>query len=140
MQNSYCQTLTGSLLSSSVVSDSLPPRGQQPARLLCPWGFSRQEDWSGLPFPPPGDLPNRGIKPRSPALQADSLPSEPPGKPQDSGSLRGVEQVSSEISLSSHLEPFLYCSLYRRLHFKKFSVVFESVTNPVFLKLRVLLS
>ena len=43
--------------------------------------FSRQEHWSGLPCPPPGDLPNPGIKPRSPALQADSLPSEPPGKP-----------------------------------------------------------
>ena len=44
-------------------------------------GFSRQEYWSGLPCPPPGDLPNPGIKPRSPALQADSLPSELPGKP-----------------------------------------------------------
>ena len=42
--------------------------------------FSRQEYWSGLPFPPPGDLPDPGIKPQSPALQADSLPSEPPGK------------------------------------------------------------
>ena len=42
--------------------------------------FPRQEYWSGLPFPSPGDLPNPGIKPRSPALQADSLPSEPPGK------------------------------------------------------------
>ena len=41
-------------------------------------GFSRQEYWSGLPFPSPGDLPNPGIKPGSPALQADSLPSEPP--------------------------------------------------------------
>ena len=39
-------------------------------------GFSRQEYWSGLPFPSPGDLPNRGIEPRSPALQADPLPSE----------------------------------------------------------------
>ena len=45
-------------------------------------GFSRQEYWSGLPFPSPGDLPNLGIEPRSPALQADALPSEPPGKPQ----------------------------------------------------------
>ena len=45
-------------------------------------GLSRQEYWSGLPFPPPGDLPNPGIKPKSLALQADSLPSEPPGKPQ----------------------------------------------------------
>ena len=44
-------------------------------------GFSRQEDWSGLPCPPPGDLPNPGIKLRSPALQVDSLPSEPPGMP-----------------------------------------------------------
>ena len=43
--------------------------------------FSRQEYWSGLPFPFPGDLPNSGIKPGSPTLQADSLPSEPPGKP-----------------------------------------------------------
>ena len=43
--------------------------------------FSRQEYWSGLPFPSPGDLPNPGIEPRSPALQADSLPSEPLGEP-----------------------------------------------------------
>ena len=45
-------------------------------RLLCSWGFSRQEYWGGLPCPPPGDLPNPGIKPRSPALQVDSLLSE----------------------------------------------------------------
>ena len=44
-------------------------------------GFSRQEYWSGLPFPSPGDLPNPGIEPRSPTLQADALTSEPPGKP-----------------------------------------------------------
>ena len=43
--------------------------------------FSRQEYWSGLPFPSPGDLPNPGIEPRSPALEADALTSEPPGKP-----------------------------------------------------------
>ena len=42
-------------------------------------GFSRQEYWSGLPFPSPGDLPNPGIEPRSLALQADALTSEPPG-------------------------------------------------------------
>ena len=40
-------------------------------------GFSRQEYWSGLPFPSPGDLPDPGIKPRSPALEADALTSEP---------------------------------------------------------------
>ena len=44
-------------------------------------GFSRQEYWSGLLFPAPGDLPNPGIEPRSPALRADTLPSEPRGKP-----------------------------------------------------------
>ena len=60
---------------------SLWPHGLQPTRLLCPWGLSRQEYWSGLPCPPPGDLPNPGIKPRSPELQADSLPSDLPGKP-----------------------------------------------------------
>ena len=51
-----------------------------------PWAiqsmeFSRPEYWSGQPFPSPGDLPNPGIEPRSPALQADSLPAEPPEKP-----------------------------------------------------------
>ena len=43
--------------------------------------FSRPEYWSGLPFPSPGDLPNPGIVSRSPALQAGSSPSQPPGKP-----------------------------------------------------------
>ena len=42
--------------------------------------FSRQEYWSGLPFPSPGHLPDSGIEPGSPALQADALLSEPPGK------------------------------------------------------------
>ena len=42
-------------------------------------GFSRREYWSGLPFPSPGDLSDPGIEPESPASQADSLPSEPPG-------------------------------------------------------------
>ena len=69
------------VLSCSVMSDSLWPHGLQPTRLLCPWGFSRQEHWSGLPCPPPRDLPKPGIKPRSPALQTNSLLSEPPEKP-----------------------------------------------------------
>ena len=68
------------VLSDSVVSDSLWPHGLQLIRLLCLWGFSRQEFWHGLPCPPPGDLPNPGIEPRSPTLQVDSLLSEPPGK------------------------------------------------------------
>ena len=69
------------MLSRSVMSDSLRPCGLYPARLLCPWGFSRPEYWSGLPCPPPRDLPNPGIEPRSPTLKADSLPSDPLGKP-----------------------------------------------------------
>ena len=44
-------------------------------------GFPRQEDWSGLPFPSPGDLPDPGVERRSPTLQADSLLSEPPERP-----------------------------------------------------------
>ena len=61
----------------SVMSGSLRPYGLQPARLLCPWGFSRQEYWRGLPCPPPGNLPDPGTEPMSPALRADSLPLEP---------------------------------------------------------------
>ena len=59
-------------------------------------GFSRQEYWSGLPFPSPGDLPgpNPGIEPRSPAWQADALSSEPPGK---------VQILAPVLSLASHL-------------------------------------
>ena len=52
-----------------------------PTSLLCLWGFSRQEYWSGWSCPPTGDLPNPGIKPMSPTLGVDSLSSEPPGKP-----------------------------------------------------------
>ena len=63
------------------MSDSLRPHGLQPTRLLCPWKFSRLEYWSELPCPLPGDLPNPEVEPRSPTLPADSLPSEPPGKP-----------------------------------------------------------
>ena len=57
------QTISRAVLSRSVISDSSWPRGLQPARLLCSWGFSRQEYWSGSPCPPPGDLPNPGIDP-----------------------------------------------------------------------------
>ena len=57
--------------------------------------FSRPEYWCGQPFPSPGDLPNPGIKPRSPTLQADSLPAEPQGKP------RGTEVDSKSEGFSS---------------------------------------
>ena len=67
----------------------------QLSNFLTPWtlahqaplstGFSRQEYWNGLPCPPPGDHPNPGIKPWFPTLQTDPLPSEPPGKPKNTG-------------------------------------------------------
>ena len=65
------------------------------AWLLCLWGFSRQEHWSGLPCPPPGNLPNPEIEPRSPALQVDSSLSEPPGKPKNTrvGSLTLLQGI-----------------------------------------------
>ena len=72
---------TDSWVSCSVVPDSCDQWSvtcQGPLSLE----FSRQEYWSGLPFPYAGDLPNLRIEPRSPTLQADSLPSEPRGKPQ----------------------------------------------------------
>ena len=59
-------------------------------------GFSRQDYWSELPFPSPGDLPNPGIKPRSPELRADSLPSEPSGKPSaENGDLDARREVGT---------------------------------------------
>ena len=67
------------MLSRSVVSNSVSPwtaAHQVPLSV----GFSRQEYWNGLPFPSPGDLPQPGIEPGSPALQVDFLPSKPPGK------------------------------------------------------------
>ena len=71
-------------------------------------GFSRQEYWSGLPFSSPGDLPDPRIEPGSPALQTDSLPSEPPGKPKeetatlngrDATMTKGVQAESYQLGL-----------------------------------------
>ena len=72
--------LNAMLCCCSVMSNSLWPLT---VGCQAPWSmeFSRREYWSGLPCPPPGDLPNPATEPRSPALQVDSLPSEPPGKP-----------------------------------------------------------
>ena len=63
------------------MSDSLRPHGLWPTRLLSPWDFPGKSTGNGLPFPSPGDLPNPGVEPGSPALQADTLLPEPPGKP-----------------------------------------------------------
>ena len=63
-------------------------------------GFSRQECWSGMSFPSTGDLPGPGIKPRSPSLQADALPSEPPGKPLAKCKSVSVRYYFTPISLA----------------------------------------
>ena len=88
-----------SMFSCSVVSDSATPWTavcQAPLSI----GFSRQEYLSGLPCTPPGDLPNPGIEPRSPALQEDSLPTEPPGKPHNFGLFLCI------CGVCAHVHPF----------------------------------
>ena len=75
-------------------------------------GFSRQEYWSGLLCPSPGDLTNPGIEPMSPALQADSLPSEPPGKLWKLKTIR-----SSYIQISEYIFPFSHQNVYTLSHF-----------------------
>ena len=70
--------------------------------------FSRLEYWSGWPFPSPGDLPNPGIKPKSPTLPADSLPAEPQRKPKNTGvgSLSLLQQIFPTQELNWG---FLHC-------------------------------
>ena len=66
-------------------------------------GFSRQEYWSGLPFPSPGDLPDPGIEPGSPALEADALTSEPPGKKKNKKDYAELDQAETFIHSFIHL-------------------------------------
>ena len=100
--------------SCSVVSDTLQSPGLYMASLLGPGGFSRQEYWCRLLCPPPGDLPNPGIKPRSPALQADSLLSEPIGKPNVNGNwLKSM--INSSFSFS-HKSIWTFNSTFLYLH------------------------
>ena len=77
------------------MSDSCDPINcSPPGTSVHGMGFSRQEYWSGLPFPSPWVLPDTGIKPRSPVLQADTLLTEPPGKPQRVVSMSNFGQPS----------------------------------------------
>ena len=85
--------------------------------------FSRPEYWSGLPFPSPGDLPNPGIDPRSPALQVDYLPLEPQGKPKNTGvgSLSLLQQIFPIQELNQgllHCRWILYQLSYQGSPFK----------------------
>ena len=71
-----CESESEVAQSSPTLCDPMDCSYQAPLSM----GFSRQQYWSGLPFPSPGDVPNPGIEPGSPSLQTDTLPSEPPGK------------------------------------------------------------
>ena len=91
------------------MSNSLQSHGLLPTRLLRPWDFpgvleeyysTFQEYWSGLPFPSPGNLPDPGIESGSPALQADTSPSEPPRKPSTFRLLQITPQIWIYKSLS----------------------------------------
>ena len=102
-------------------------------------GFSRQPYWSGVPCPPPGDLPNPGIKPRSPALQADSLLSESPGKPKNTGMgslslLQGIFQTQGSNPGLQHCRQILYHLSHQgnppgRTRLSPLPDVFNSVTS-----------
>ena len=96
----------------------LQPHGLLPTRLLCPWGFSKREYWNGLPCLPAWNLPYPGIKPRSPALQADSLPAEPPEKPKSPGVgslslLQGIFLTQESKQCLLHCRQILYQLRYQ---------------------------
>ena len=80
LKDVLCMGIPLLLFSHSVVSDSVIA-WTVACQAILSMGFSRQDYWRRLPVPSPGDLPDPGIEPKSPALQADSLPSKPPGKP-----------------------------------------------------------
>ena len=97
-------------VSFSVLSDSFWPHGLYVAcQAPLSMEFSRQEYWNGLPCPSSGDLPDAGIKPRSSALQADSLLSEPPGKPKLDGilSLLNMRKLGRRRSIIWSMCPFV---------------------------------
>ena len=86
--------------------------------LLFAWEFFRQEHGSGLPYPPSGDLPNPRLEPRCPAMQSDSLPSEPPGKPMNTGLvilslLQGIFLTQESNWGLLHCRQFLYQLSYQ---------------------------
>ena len=91
-------------------------------------GFSRPEYWSGLPFRPPEDLPDSGIKPRPPTLQADSLPSEPPGKPGVSFSVLTEDKCPVKVDSSAIVDPF---DSNRFMLYPWAASVFQGLSPPV---------
>ena len=116
------------------------------ARLLCPWGFSRQEYSCGLPHPPPGDLPTPGIEPRSLALRANSLPFEPPWKPQNTG-VGSLSLVQGNFLTQESNLVLLYCRwiLYQlsyqgsphTLHLPTNNDYYLALNQPLFFKTKI---
>ena len=90
--------------------------------------FSRPEYWSGLLFPSPGDLPNPGIGPRSPSLQADSLPTEPPGKPIQFSSVQFNHSVVSDSA--TPWTAARQASLFFTISWSLLKLMSESVMPP----------
>ena len=80
--------------------------------------FSRPEYWSGLPFPPPGDLPNPGIKPRSPSSKADSLPAEPQEKSRNTG-VGSLALLQGIFLTQESNQGFLHC---RWILYQKYTI------------------
>ena len=104
------------------MSNSLGPHGLWPARLLF-HGISRQEYWSGLPFPSPWDLPDPGTELRCPTFQADSLPSEPPKALLSHwGSsilwlyLSKIKKIREDVSRDYFREVILFFSPFKKLY------------------------
>ena len=101
----------------SVVSGSLQPHGLVSQQALLSMGFSRQEDWSGLPFPYPGDLPDPGMKPESPvspALQEDSLLLSHGGSPMIRNEGGQFFTVASPVSVSVSSEKIAFKGILSR--------------------------
>ena len=104
-------------------------------------GFSRQEYWSGLPLPSPGDLHDPGIKPRSPALQADALTSEPPGKPLKclskdewicihTNTLTDIHKARTLEGVAISFSNSISCITYNGKEYEKECIVVLMVKNP----------
>ena len=103
------------LVGGPTLCDPMDTWGQVPLSM----GFSRQEDWSELPCPPPGDLPKPGVEPKSPTLQADSLSSELPGKP------KVLPKVLPPVFSNNHVP----CVLFIYLQFVSLHALYSRQTS-----------
>ena len=102
-------------------------------RFFTSWDTRKtQEYWHGLPWSPPGDLPNSGIKPRSPALQADSLPAEPQGKPRNTG-VGSLSLLQGIFPTQESNRGLLHCGFFINwevFHWKKIKSDTVSIVSP----------